>query len=93
MINYTKGQWEREGNQIKVKGSGIIAICPSPTASDGSMRFIANAQLIAKSPKLYESLKAILESHHLLNVPERELATYDKIWQDAVKLVKELEFE
>ena len=49
MINYTKGEWERNGNQVKQFGSGMIAECPSPQNS-GVMEFIANAQLIASAP-------------------------------------------
>ena len=43
----TKGEWEKEGNKIKVSGRGTIAICPSPTTSEGVTEFIANAHLIA----------------------------------------------
>ena len=42
----TKGKWDKEGNRITVSGSGVIAICPSPTTSDGVMEFIANTNLV-----------------------------------------------
>ncbi len=45
-MEYTKGKWDKEGNRITLSGSGVIAICPSPTTSDGVMEFIANTNLI-----------------------------------------------
>ncbi len=42
----TEGKWEKEGNRITVSGSGVIAICPSPTTGNGVMEFIANTNLI-----------------------------------------------
>ncbi len=58
MNQYTKEKWIQEGNKIKSPGRGTIAICPSPTTSEGVLEFIANAQLISACPDLYEACKA-----------------------------------
>lgn len=60
-MNYTKGEWCKEGNKIKVTGSGTVAICPSPTDSEGVLEFVVNARLIAQSPRMYELLKYLAE--------------------------------
>ena len=57
-MEYTKGGWKLKGNKIEISGSGVIAVCPSPTTSDGVMDFIANAHLIAAAPAMYEALEA-----------------------------------
>ena len=46
---HTKGEWEKEGNKIKVFGAGTIAICPSPTDNEGVLEFVANAHLIVSA--------------------------------------------
>ena len=56
-MNYTKGEWKKEGNKVKVFGRGIIAICPSPTDDYGVLEFVANAHLIAAAPEMYKALK------------------------------------
>ena len=56
-MNYTRGEWIKEGNKIIAFGRGTIAICPSPTNNGGVLEFIANAHLIAAAPDLYEALK------------------------------------
>ena len=58
---YTKGEWKREGNKIKVLGSGTVAICPSPTTSEGVIEFVANAQLIASAPEYHRVCKLYLD--------------------------------
>ena len=58
-MNYTKGEWKKEGNKIKVFGRGTIAICPSPTDDEGVLEFVANAHLIAAAPEMYEALLVI----------------------------------
>ncbi len=55
-MNYTKGEWKKEGNKIKVFGRGTIAICPSPTDDEGVFEFAANAHIIAAAPEMYEAL-------------------------------------
>ena len=57
-MNYTKGEWTQEGNQINAFGRGIIAICPSPTNNKGVIDFIANANLISAAPEMYMALMA-----------------------------------
>ncbi len=52
----TEGKWEKEGNRITVSGSGVIAICPSPTTSDGIMEFIANTKLIVSAVNACKSV-------------------------------------
>ena len=56
-MDYTKEKWIKKGNKIIAFGKGTIAICPSPTDSEGVLEFIANANLIALAPDMYEALK------------------------------------
>ena len=58
-MNYTKGEWKKEGNKVKVFGRGTIAICPSPTDDEGVLEFVANAHIIAAAPSHHELLKWI----------------------------------
>ena len=60
-MEYTKGEWIREGNKIIAFGRGTIAICPSPTTNNGVVEFIANANLIAQSPRMYGLLKRLAD--------------------------------
>ena len=66
----TQGTWEKKGNKIVVFGSGTIAICPSPTNSDGVMEFVDNAHLIAAAPKLLEACKALVKEVKELMIDE-----------------------
>ena len=59
-MEYTEGDWERQGNKVVVFGSGVIATCPSPTTDSGVLEFIANAQLIAQSPKMAGLLQRLV---------------------------------
>lgn len=51
-MEYTKGNaWEKHGNKVEVFERGIICECPSPQ-NGGVVEFVANAHLIAQSPRM-----------------------------------------
>lgn len=55
-MDYTKGDWKKDGLKVSQTGAGIIAICPTPQ-DGGVFQCVANAHLIASAPLLYEALK------------------------------------
>lgn len=60
-MEYTKGEWKKNGNKIEVFSCGVVAQCPAPD-NGGVFEFVANAQLIASAPELYEALRGILNT-------------------------------
>ena len=69
MPNYTKGEWEvYEGIAapvVIIKGipnrpNQIIAVCRLEKGSEGHSEALANANLIAAAPTMYETLKQVL---------------------------------
>lgn len=74
-MNYTLSTWEQEGNKITAYGRGIIAECPNSNKG-GVLEFIANAQLIAAAPDMYEALKDIVNLWEAQNPPDNV-----KSWQ------------
>ena len=55
-MEYTKGEWKKQGNRIEVYGRGVICECPSPQ-SGGVFELVANTNLIAAAPDMYEVFK------------------------------------
>lgn len=56
-MEYTKGEWERDGNSIQVFQRGCICIAPKPQ-DGGVLERMDNLSLIAAAPDLYEACKA-----------------------------------
>lgn len=56
-MEYTKGVWKQDGLSVKAWGRGVISISPTPEKG-GVFECVANAQLIAAAPEMYEALKA-----------------------------------
>ena len=75
MLNYTKGEWEREGLSIKVFGAGTVAITPA-LGDGGVFERVANGQLIASAPLLHRELKeASTIIHNAIRYAEGEYRT------------------
>ncbi|MBA7574724.1 hypothetical protein ES708_16539 [subsurface metagenome] len=93
MINYTKGEWklvQPASGQIEVLGlTGMVASIKLNSLIQPK-EMLANAQLIASAPDLYEALKALTndaQASPKINVWEIPYSTI----QDAIKALAKAE--
>ena len=66
-MEYTKGEWEvGEGNDVYSGGACVARVCGAP---EGIEESIANANLIAASPRLHKALKDMLSQWQSWGLP------------------------
>lgn len=91
MTGFTKGSW-RVDDSVHGKGAGIVHIKSDEyseictiwsSASENEDEFLANANLIAAAPDMYESLEW-LETYAMIQVDRHPDAEDNKGWRSII---------